>query len=135
DLPSTDEELERLATTLRALRDAGVRIALAGVDDSCAIRELRRLPLDALRVERATIDRLGPTLLATIATIARGLGLQLAVSEIDSPAALAALDPHEPHELAGSLFGIALPATGVPGLHADPSQLRLRRATIGRVRV
>ena len=134
ELPATDDEFERLATTLRALRDLGVRIALARVDDSCTLRELRRLPLDALRVERATIDRLGPTLLATTATIARGLGLQLAVIDIDSPAALAALDPHEPHELAGALFGIAVPSSGVPGLHADPSQLRLRRATIGRVR-
>jgi len=135
ELPSGDDELERLADTLRALRALRVRITLTGVDDSCAMRELRRLPLDALRVERATIDRLGPSLLATTATIARALGLQLAVSDIDSPAALAALEPHEPHELAGALFGIALPASGVPGLHADPSQLRVRRATIGRVRV
>lgn len=132
--PSTDDELERLAATLRSLRALGVRIALARVDDSCAIRELRRLPIDALRVERTTIDRLGPTLLATTATIARGLGLALAVSEIDSPAALAALDPHEPHELAGALFGAAVPASAVPGLRADPSQLRLRRATVARVR-
>jgi CheY-like chemotaxis protein/predicted signal transduction protein with EAL and GGDEF domain len=134
ELPATDDELDRLAATLRALRELGVRIALARVDDSCAMRELRRLPLDTLRVERAAIDRLGPSLLATTATIARGLGLALAVSEIDSPAALAALDPHEPHELAGALFGIAVPASAVPGLHADPNSLRVRRATLGRVR-
>ncbi|MBC7975324.1 MAG: hypothetical protein H7138_10085, partial [Myxococcales bacterium] len=77
-------------------------------------------------------DRLGPTLLATVATIARGLGLQLAVSEIDSPAALAALDPHEPHELSGGLFGPVLPASGVPGLLADPGNLRPRRTTLAR---
>ncbi len=132
ELPSTDDELERIAATLRALRALGVRAVLARTDDSCTMRELRRLPLDGLRVERPTIDRLGPTLLATVATIARGLGLQLAVSEIDSPAALAALDPHEPHELSGGLFGPVLPASGVPGLLADPANLRPRRTTLAR---
>jgi PleD family two-component response regulator/EAL domain-containing protein (putative c-di-GMP-specific phosphodiesterase class I) len=132
DLPSTDDELARIADTLRALRLLGVRAVLARVDDGCTLRELRRLPLDGLRIERHTIDRLGPTLLHTATLLARGLGLQLAVTEIDSPAALAALDPHEPHELAGVLFGLAVPAAAVPGLLADPASLRPRRATIDR---
>jgi PleD family two-component response regulator/EAL domain-containing protein (putative c-di-GMP-specific phosphodiesterase class I) len=114
DLPTADDELDRLAVALGELRDAGARIALASVDDRCALRELRRLPLDALRVARATIDRLGPSLLGAAATLARARSAELWVSELDAPAALAALDPHAPHELAGALFGAAVPASAVP---------------------
>lgn len=114
DLPTADDELDRLAVALGELRAAGARIALASVDDRCALRELRRLPLDALRVRRATIDRLGPSLVGAVATIARALTAELWVSELDAPAALAALDPHAPHELAGALFGAAVPAAAVP---------------------
>jgi len=113
-----DDELDRIATALHAVRGLGVHTALARVDDGCAVRELRRLPLDGLTLDRATIDRLGPTLLATVATLARGFALRLAVADIDAPAALAALDPYEPHELAGALFGGAVPADHVPALLA-----------------
>ncbi|HET7506185.1 MAG TPA: response regulator [Kofleriaceae bacterium] len=121
DLPADPEELDRVAAALRALRALGIRIALAEVGDGCSIGELRRLPLDALRIDRAAIDRLGPTFLAAIATIAQALALALAVAGIDSPAALAALDPHTPHELSGALFGAAVPASGVPGLAGSAS--------------
>lgn len=115
-----DDELTRVAEALAAVRALGPRIVLAHVDDCCSLRELRRLPIDGLSVDRATIDRLGPTLWPTVATLARGFGLRLAVGNIDSPAALAALDPHEPHELAGALFGAAVPAGLVPELVRAP---------------
>ncbi|TMQ07940.1 MAG: response regulator [Deltaproteobacteria bacterium] len=121
DPPSGDDELDRIAAALHDIRALGVRVALAHVDDSCSLRELRRLPLDALAVDRATIDRLGPTLWNAVATLARGFELLVAVSDIDAPAALAALDPHEPHELAGALFGAALPASRVPELWRTPA--------------
>jgi DNA-binding response OmpR family regulator/predicted signal transduction protein with EAL and GGDEF domain len=111
-----DDELDRVAEVLAAIRALGPRIVLAHVDDRCSLRELRRLPIDGLAVDRATIDRLGPTLWPTVATLARGFGLRLAVGNIDAPAALAALDPHEPNELAGALFGAAVPAALVPEL-------------------
>jgi CheY-like chemotaxis protein len=124
DLPADPEELDRLAATLSAVRALGVRVALARVGDDCSLGVLRRLPLDALRVDGSTIDRLAdtsPTFLATVVAIARALGLGLAITEIDSPAALAALDPHVPDELAGALFGAAVPGTGVADLTEQPA--------------
>ncbi len=119
-LPPSDDELERLAGALAAIRALGPRITLAHVDDRCSLRELHRLPLDGLAVDRAAIDRLGPSLLATLAGLARGLALRLAVAGVDAPAALAALDPHEPDELSGALFGAAVPASLVPELLHAP---------------
>jgi DNA-binding response OmpR family regulator/predicted signal transduction protein with EAL and GGDEF domain len=119
-----DDELDRLAAALAAIRALGPRIALAHVDDGCALRELHRLPLDGLAIDRAAIDRLGPGLWATLARVARGLELRLAVADVDAPAALAALDPHEPDELAGALFGAAVPASLVPELVRAPTITR-----------
>lgn len=113
DVPSADDELDRLVSKLAQLREAGARVALASVDDRSTFRELRKLPLDALRVARQTIDRLGASALDTAATLAGALALQLWVSEIDAPIALAALEPHVPHELAGALLGAAMPASTV----------------------
>ncbi|HEX3760071.1 MAG TPA: response regulator [Kofleriaceae bacterium] len=116
-----DDELERLAAAATAVRALGARVALAHVDDRCSLRELRRLPLDGLAVDRATIDRIGPSLVATLAGLARGLELRLAVTDVDAPAALAALDPHEPDELAGALFGAAVTADQVSELVHAPA--------------
>jgi predicted signal transduction protein with EAL and GGDEF domain/FixJ family two-component response regulator len=120
DLPADRDELARLASALGAVRGLGVRLALAHVGDGCSLGDLRRLPLDTLQLDGAMIARLGPTFLATIAPIARALHLRLAVAEIASPAALAALDPHEVDELSGALFGGAVPASGVPDLASAP---------------
>jgi EAL domain-containing protein (putative c-di-GMP-specific phosphodiesterase class I) len=66
-------------------------------------------------------------LLATVAALARGLELRIAVTEIDAPAALAALDAYELHELAGALLGAAVSAAGVLGLAGQPANDWLRR--------
>jgi DNA-binding response OmpR family regulator/predicted signal transduction protein with EAL and GGDEF domain len=118
DLPSADDELERIAAVVLAVRELGCRIVLAGIDDRCTLGALRRLALDAMRIERRTIERLGPNFLATTGAIARGLGLRLAVTGIHAPAALAVLDPCGPDELAGALFGAAVPAAEVPDMVA-----------------
>jgi CheY-like chemotaxis protein/predicted signal transduction protein with EAL and GGDEF domain len=131
DLPerTDDDELDRIAGVLHTLRGLGVRVALACVDDRRSLGELRRLPLDSLRVERSAIERLGPSLLATVAAVARGLALRIAVTEIDTPAALAVLDAYELDELTGALLGAAVPAAGVLGLTAEPANDWLRRPT------
>lgn len=49
--------------------------------------------------------------------LARGLELRLAVADVDAPAAL---DRHEPDELAGALFSAAVPASLVPRLVQAP---------------
>jgi EAL domain-containing protein (putative c-di-GMP-specific phosphodiesterase class I) len=117
DMPD-DDELAALAAVLVDVRATGVRIALARIDDRCSLGELRRLPLDTLRIDHSTIERLGPEFVATVSKVARALELRFAATGIDSPAALAAIDPHEPDELSGLLLGPAVPGTGVPGLCA-----------------
>lgn len=119
DVPSGERDVERIATVLRTIHAEGVHVTLARVDDTCSIRELRRLPVETLRVERATLDRLGPTFLATVVAIAQALDLQVTATEIDSPAALAALEPHALDDLAGALLGASVPAAEVLGL-VDP---------------
>lgn len=123
DLPFDDGDLERLAGALAKLRDAAVRVTLACIDDGCSIGGLRRLPLDTLRIEHATIERLGPTFVAMVAALARGLGLPLGVIDIDAPAALAALGAYEVHEVAGAMFGAPITAAAVAGM-AEGSVVR-----------
>jgi predicted signal transduction protein with EAL and GGDEF domain len=125
DLPPADD-IERVAAALRKLRELGVRIALACVDDSRSLGELRRLPLDALRVDSATIERLGPTF---VAALARGLDLRIAVTGIDASAALGAVDACEPHELSGAALAAAVSAADVLGFKPDVTGELLRKPT------
>jgi PleD family two-component response regulator/EAL domain-containing protein (putative c-di-GMP-specific phosphodiesterase class I) len=113
DLPSDDGDLERLAGALAKLRDAAVRVTLACIDGHSSIGGLCRLPLDALRIEHATIDRLGPAFVAMVSALARGLALPVGVIDIDAPSALAVLDAHEFHEVAGAMFGAPITAARV----------------------
>jgi EAL domain-containing protein (putative c-di-GMP-specific phosphodiesterase class I) len=129
DLPSGERDLERTATALHALHADGVHITLAHVDDACSIRELRRLPLDTLRVGRATLDRLGPKFLETVVVIAQALALRVAASEIDSPAALVALEPHVFDDLAGAVVGASVPSAAVLSLVGEPRVTRRGGAT------
>lgn len=130
-LPANDRELDRAAAALGALHADGVHVSLARVDDGCAIRHLRRLPIDTLRVDRSTLDRLGPQFLETIAVIAQALALRIGATDIDSPAALAALDPHVLDDLAGSVIGPPLSASAVLAQFEEPRIARRVAATSG----
>ncbi|MCE9571955.1 MAG: response regulator [Deltaproteobacteria bacterium] len=116
DAPLGDGDLEQVGAAITVLRDAGLRIALTNIDDASTIGQLRRLPHDAVRLDRATIDRLGPAFLATTAALARALGMRLAVTDIDAPAAFAAVAAVAPDELAGALVGVPMSAAEVPSL-------------------
>jgi len=108
DLPSGEKELERVAAALSVLRGDGVHVTLARVDDACSIRDLRRLPIQTLRVDGTTLDRLGPQFLETFVTIARALAVRVSATGIDSPAALVALEPHVFDEIAGAAVAPAV---------------------------
>jgi len=129
DLPPATEELDRVAGVLRGVRGLGARVALAGVDDACTLGTLCRLPIDALRIDRSTIERLGPAFVTSIAALSRAFELRLAAADLDSPAALAALDSHEPDELAGAVFGAPVSAAIVPELTARAIAERSRQPT------
>lgn len=128
-LPSNDRELDQAAAALGALHADGVHVSLARVDDGCAVRHLRRLPIDTLRVDRSTLDRLGPQFLETIVVIAQALALRIAATDIDSPAALAALDPHVLDDLAGAVMGPPLSASAVLAQFEEPRIVRRVAAT------
>jgi len=114
-------ELAELAAALHVVRDAGVRVALACVDERRSLGELCRLPLDTLRLVPTAIDRLGAPFIATISAIARGLGLRIAAVDLTAATTLAALESLDIHELAGPLFGASVEAAGVPAAAADPA--------------
>lgn len=128
-LPANDRELDNTAAALGALQDDGVHIALACVDDALSVRCLRRLPLHTLRIERATLDRLGARFLETVVVMAQALALRISATEIDSPAALAALEPHVFDDLAGAAIGPAVPASAVLAQSAEPRSTRRIAAT------
>ncbi len=111
------------------LQDDGVHIELACVDDALSVRCLRRLPLHTLRIERATLDRLGARFLETVVVMAQALALRISATEIDSPAALAALEPHVFDDLAGAVIGPAVPASAVLAQSAEPRSTRRIAAT------
>ncbi len=114
DAPVADGELEEVGAAITVLRDAGIPAALARADDRSAIGQLRRLPLDTLRLERAAIERLGTGFLAAISAIARALGLRVAVTDVDALRGVRrAFAAHAPDEIAGVLIGVAMPATEV----------------------
>jgi CheY-like chemotaxis protein len=129
ELPSTLDDLDLVAIALRGVRGLGAQITLARLDDTCAIGMLCRLPIDTLRLDRSTIERLGPPFIGSVAALARAWKLRIAVADLDSPAALAALDAHEPDELAGAMFGAAIPAARVPDLTAESIAERSRQPT------
>lgn len=129
DLPAGDRELDHVVKALTALHEDGVHITLARVDDTCVLSCLRRLPIDTLRVERRTLDRLGSQFLETIVVIAQALALRIGATDIDSPAALAALEPHVLDDLAGTVMGPAVPASAVLALTGEPRIARRIAAT------
>ena len=129
ELPSTPTELARAQEVLGALRALGPRLILARIDDGCTVGTLARLPLDGLRLDRPTIERLGGAFVGQIAAIARALSLRLAAAELDAPSALADLDDDGVDELAGALFGAPVLAAQVPELTARAIAERSRLPT------
>jgi hypothetical protein len=93
-----------------------------------ALHRPRRPDLPAQRIERLRTTKV--RVIAILDDSARrgiagltevpGLALRLAVADIDAPAALAALDPHEPDKPDGALFGAAVSASLVPELVRTP---------------
>lgn len=88
DPPEHDDDLDRAAGVASRLHATGVRIVLAGIDDRCAIRVVRRLPLAAIRTDHETLQR-APGLLAVLTSMARPLGIAISITGVDNAIALA----------------------------------------------
>ena len=87
-------EVESVVDTLRDIRALGIRIALDDFGTGySALSEVRRLPIDALKIPKPFIDPLGGTaedgksmaLVDAIARLAQTLGLEVVAEGIEKP--------------------------------------------------
>ncbi len=114
--------LERGAEQLAAVRRYGVTVAL---DDfgvfATDFARLRELPVDALKIDRSFVARVGDgadstdvALLRAMVGIGHGLGLTVVAEGIETPAQRARVTAMGVQEGQGYLFSRALPAELVP---------------------
>jgi diguanylate cyclase (GGDEF)-like protein len=128
------DEGETSAAALRALRELGVRLVLDDFGTGySSLSYLRRLPLDAIKIDRSFIDGLDsddanlPIVQAVIA-LAHGLGIEVVAEGIETAGQLARLrelvcdrgqgyfyaQPQPPELLAGLLAGGFAPGHSAP---------------------
>ena len=114
--------LERGVDQLAAVRRLGVSVAL---DDFGAatldLAKLRTLPLDALKIDKAFVGRVGDDadssdveLLRAMVAIGHGLGLSVVAEGIETTAQRARVEAMDVREGQGFLFSHAVPAELVP---------------------
>jgi len=90
-------DLESVGARLQRLREAGIRIALDGFGKGYAsLSYLGTLPLDALKIDRGLITRIGTSerdriVVRSIFSLARELGLTVIVEGVESTAQLVLL--------------------------------------------
>jgi EAL domain-containing protein (putative c-di-GMP-specific phosphodiesterase class I) len=98
---------EQTATTLRALRDLGVGLA---VDDFgtgySSLAYLKRLPLTSLKIDKEFIDDLGEdtddaAITSTIITMAHSLGLNVVAEGVEEASQMQFLRDHACDEIQG----------------------------------
>jgi len=116
DVPRDHHELDRAAAIAGGLRAAGFGLALASLDGDTTLAQVHRLAPEIVRIDRSTLERHGSSLLAVVVHAARALGIRIAASSVDAPAALATLEDHVVDEISGALDGPPLTADGVLGM-------------------
>lgn len=112
-------ELEDAESALQRLKDLGVRLC---VDDfgtgNLPLRRLRRLPVEAVKIDRSLIERLpgAPTDLAIVESMlaaSHALGLRVSAEGVTNEAQLAMLRQLGCHEAQGFMFSAPLSAAGL----------------------
>ncbi len=126
--------------TLRALRELGFRLCLDDFGTGySSLAQLRRFPLDILKVDRSFVARLDRSrrdleLVDTITRLARKLGIDAVVEGVETEAQLERLGALRPREVQGFLFSHPVEPTAAagflgairPGLPPHPSSLARR---------
>lgn len=109
--------MDGVVEALAAIRGMGVQVALDdfGVEDT-NLSTLRELPLDALKIDRSFVARIGPTtatsdleMIRAIVSIGRSLGVTVVAEGIEHPAQRARLEALAVDEGQGHLFSQAVP--------------------------
>ncbi|HXG59000.1 MAG TPA: EAL domain-containing protein [Thermoanaerobaculia bacterium] len=106
---------ERTVTTLRALREMGVRIA---IDDfgtgHSALNYLRSFPIDAVKIDQAFVHEIERSasdraIVSAVIEMAHGLGLRVTAEGVETEAQVAFLRTQGCEEVQGYLFGKPAP--------------------------
>jgi diguanylate cyclase (GGDEF)-like protein len=119
---------------LHRLRDAGLYVA---VDDFgtgwSSLAQLKRLPVDVLKVDRAFVDGLGTdpedtAIVASILSLAHAMGLHVIAEGVETPLQASALAELGCPVAQGFLFAPAVAASGLPGLIGRGGRVRVDRS-------
>ena len=128
-------DLARVADTVAALRDIGVRVALDDLGTGySSLSHLRELRVDRLKIDRSFIvggDRYGNAIAIAIGALGHSLGVDVVGEGVETPAQLALCRQHRIGKVQGWLLhrpavrwptGLSeLPPTGVDPTLARPS--------------
>jgi diguanylate cyclase (GGDEF)-like protein/PAS domain S-box-containing protein len=131
------EDSEAPATTLRALREAGVRLVLDDFGTGySSLGYLRRLPLDALKVDRSFVDELArepqaAAIVRAVVGMAHGLSMAVIAEGVETRAQLAELLRMGCGAAQGYLFARPLPAHELePLLDRAPDWMQLHAPVV-----
>lgn len=111
--------------TLRKIGELGVRVAIDDFGTGySSLAYLRQLPIDKLKIDRSFLRELDAhphdiTIVQTIATMAKALGLRVAAEGVESEAQLARLRALGCDEWQGHLFSASVDAAGFERLIAQ----------------
>jgi len=109
------DNLEAAAATLGRLRALGVRVYLDDFGTGySSLSSLHRLPIDALKVDRSFVSRIGEgggeQMVGTVATLARNLGVPVVAEGVETVSQLRALRALGCEYAQGFLFSAGLEA-------------------------
>ncbi|HET7228456.1 MAG TPA: EAL domain-containing protein [Longimicrobium sp.] len=120
------DNLEAAAATLGRLRALGVRVYLDDFGTGySSLSSLHRLPIDALKVDRSFVSRIGEgggeQMVGTVATLARNLGVAVVAEGVETQAQLQAVRALGCEYAQGFLFSEGVDAAAfLPLLEAAP---------------
>jgi diguanylate cyclase (GGDEF)-like protein/PAS domain S-box-containing protein len=115
-------DIDLAARTLRALRERGIRVLIDDFGNSHAsIGYLRRLPLDALKIDRQFIEPIDSSasdaaIVRAVIEMAHALGLSVVAEGVARKEQLQFLQHHACDEFQGVLMGPPVAASVVPEL-------------------
>jgi EAL domain-containing protein (putative c-di-GMP-specific phosphodiesterase class I) len=98
-----------------------------------SLAQLKRLPVDVLKVDRAFVDGLGTdpedtAIVASILSLAHAMGLHVIAEGVETPLQASALAELGCPVAQGFLFAPAVAASGLPGLIGRGGRVRVDRS-------
>ena len=110
------EDSDRSVAALQALRDIGVGVSLDDFGTGyCSLSDLRRLPIDSLKIDRSFVRGLGneaddDSIVTSVIDLARSLGVSVVAEGVETEEQLAGLRARGCDTMQGFLFSPPIPA-------------------------